>query len=270
MEDLVMRLAVFALVGAASGFLSGLFGVGGGIVRIPIFLWLLPLFGVAHPVVMHVAVGTSIALVLPAAVAATRKQIAFGNLDLSFYRTWAVGIFAGALIGDVLLPHVSTEILTAIFAIFILVVGVYEGFLKGRVAIAKELPHGATKLGVATGVGCVAALTGTAGGTVTTPILQAFGARIEAAIATSSATGLVTGSVGTIGAIVAGWHIPGLPTHSLGYVDLLIFAVMLPTTMFAAPIGVRVGQTLSETLLRRVFTILLFIIAADLILKLVA
>src|SRR5262245_13318014 len=270
MEDLVIRSVVFASVGAATGFLSGLFGVGGGIIRFPIFLRLLPLFGVAHPVVMHVAVGTSIALVLPAAMAATRKQIALGNLDLSFYRTWAIGILVGALIGNVLLPHVSTEILTVIFAIFILAVAVYEGFLKGRLTIAKEPPIGATKLAVATGVGCVAALTGTAGGTVTTPILQAFGTRIEAAIATSSATGLVTGSIGTIGAILAGWQAPGLPTLSLGYVDLVIFAVMLPTTMLAAPVGVRVGQMLSETWLRLAFTVLLFIIAADLVLKLVA
>jgi len=268
LEELALRIVVFALVGAAAGFLSGLFGVGGGIIRIPIFLRLLPLFGVAHPVVMHVAVGTSIALVLPAAVAATRKQIALGNFDLSFYRTWAIGIFVGALLGNVLLPHVSTEILTIIFAIFIFLVAVYEGFLKGRVTNAKQLPRGATKLALATGVGCIAALTGTAGGTVTTPTLQAFGARIEAAIAIASATGLVTGSVGTIGAILAGWQVPGLPSFSLGYVDLVIFAVMLPTTMLAAPLGVRTGHRLSELWLKRVFTILLFIIAADLVLKL--
>jgi len=71
MEDLAMRVAVFVAVGFASGFLSGLFGVGGGIVRIPIFLHLLPLFGVAHALVMHVSVGTSIALVIPSAMAAT-------------------------------------------------------------------------------------------------------------------------------------------------------------------------------------------------------
>jgi uncharacterized membrane protein YfcA len=218
---------------------------------------------------MHVAVGTSIALVLPAAVAATRKQIALGSFDFAFYRTWAIGIFAGALMGNVLLPQVSTELLTVIFAIFILVVAVYEGFLKGRVAIAKELPRGATKLSVATGVGCIAALTGTAGGTMTTPILQAFGAHIQAAIAISSATGLVSGTVGTIGAILAGWRAPGLPPFCLGYVDLLIFAVMLPTTMWAAPLGVRTGHRLSEIWLRRIFAILLFIIAADITLKLV-
>jgi uncharacterized membrane protein YfcA len=94
--------------------------------------------------------------------------------------------------------------------------------------------------------------------------------RIEAAIATSSATGLVTGVVATIGAVVGGWHALGLPAYSLGYVDLAIFAAMMPTIMIAAPLGVRVGHRLSETWLRRIYTVLLFVIAVDLIRKLVA
>lgn len=205
MEDLAMRVAVFVAVGLASGFLSGLFGVGGGIIRIPIFLHLLPLFGVAHALVMHVSVGTSIALVIPSAVAATWKQIGLGNLDLKFYWTWAVGVLVGALVGNVLLPYCSTEILTAVFAVYLIAVGIYEGFVKGHVT-AKLPLEGAVKAAVASAIGCVAALTGTAGGTVATPVLQAFGVRMETAIATSSATGLVTGTVGTIGAVLAGWH----------------------------------------------------------------
>jgi uncharacterized protein len=267
MEDLAMRVAVFVAVGFASGFLSGLFGVGGGIVRIPIFLHLLPLFGVAHALVMHVSVGTSIALVIPSAMAATWKQVGLGNLDLKFYRTWAVGVLVGALVGNVLLPYCSTEILTAVFAVYLIAVAIYEGFVKGHVT-AKVPLDGAVKAAVASAIGCVAALTGTAGGTVATPVQQAFGVRIEAAIATSSATGLVTGTIGTIGAILAGWRAQGLPSYSLGYVDLVVFAAMLPAVMIAAPIGVRIGHLLSEAWLRRTFTILLFIIAVDLIAKL--
>ena len=74
MDGVVERIGVFALVGLGSGFVSVLFGIGGGIVRIPLFVYLLPLFGVAQSVMMHVAVGTSMALVLPSAIAATRKH----------------------------------------------------------------------------------------------------------------------------------------------------------------------------------------------------
>src|ERR1700736_3336356 len=128
MDGIVERIGMFGLVGLFSGFVSGLFGIGGGIVRIPIFIYLLPLFGVAHPVLMHVALGTSMALVLPSAVASTRKQLALGNLDLAFFRTWALGIFIGVLIGTALLPYASTEVLQVVFALFMLTVGGYEGF----------------------------------------------------------------------------------------------------------------------------------------------
>lgn len=254
MDGVVERIGVFALVGLGSGFVSGLFGIGGGIVRIPLFVYLLPLFGVAQSVMMHVAVGTSMAL---------------GNLDLAFFRTWAVGILIGVLVGTALLPYASTELLQVIFAIFMVTVGVYEGFLKDRLVFARTPPQGAKKVGVASAIGCLAALTGTGGGTMAMPILQAFSMKMQAAIAVSSATGLVSGTVATVGAIAGGWHALGLPSYSLGYVDLAIFAAMMPTIMIAAPVGVRVGHMLSETWLRRVYTVLLFVIAADLIRKLV-
>jgi uncharacterized membrane protein YfcA len=254
MDGVVERIGVFALVGLGSGFVSVLFGIGGGIVRIPLFVYLLPLFGVAQSVMMHVAVGTSMAL---------------GNLDLAFFRTWAVGILIGVLVGTALLPYASTERLQVIFAIFMVTVGVYEGFLKDRLVFARTPPQGAKKVGVASAIGCLAALTGTGGGTMAMPILQAFSMKMQAAIAVSSATGLVSGTVATVGAIAGGWHALGLPSYSLGYVDLAIFAAMMPTIMIAAPVGVRVGHMLSETWLRRVYTVLLFVIAADLIRKLV-
>jgi uncharacterized protein len=72
------------------------------------------------------------------------------------------------------------------------------------------------------------------------------------------------------GALVGGWHVRGLPAYSLGYVDFAIFIAMMPTILIAAPLGVRAGHWLSETWLRRVYTVLLFVIAADLIRKLVS
>lgn len=267
MEELVLRVVAFVLVGLASGFLSGLLGIGGGIVRIPIFLYLLPLFGVPHPMVMHVSIGTSMALIIPSAVVATRGQIRIGNLDLKFFRIWAVGIFVGALIGNVLLPHISTEILMAIFALYLFVVGIYEVLAKGRV-IAKAMPHTAADLAAASAIGCVATLTGTAGGSVTTPVLQASGVALKSAIAVASATGLATGSMGSIGAVLAGWHVQSLPPYSLGYIDGIIFVAMLPAILFSAPIGVRTQRFLSETWLRRAYTLMLFVSATDLLLKL--
>jgi uncharacterized membrane protein YfcA len=99
--------------------------------------------------------------------------------------------------------------LQAIFAGFMVTVGVYEGFFRNRMVIAKSARRGAVKLAVAAAIGCLTALTGIGGGT--TPALQAFSVRLEAAIATASATGLVTGAVATTGAVGSGWHARDVP-----------------------------------------------------------
>ena len=269
MDDLVLRIVVFALVGLASGFISGLFGVGGGTVRVPIFIYLFPWIGIAHSVLMHVATATSMALVVPGAISSTRKQYSLGNLDVAFYKTWAIGLLIGVVIGAILLPFGSTEILQTIFAVYILLVGIYTAFGHGWFALGDQPPKGGTKIAIASIVGLVAALTGTGGGTLTTPILSAYKVPLAKAIAISSATGLVTGTVATIGAIVTGFHAQDLPSFSLGYVDLAIFIAMLPTVMISAPWGVRLGHAMNEKTLRLTYAGLLILIGLDLLRRLV-
>ena len=269
MDDLLLRIIVFAIVGLGSGFVSGLFGIGGGTVRVPIFIYLFPWVGIEHAVLMHVAATTSMALVVPTAIAATRKQHALGNLDLEFYKTWVVGLLIGAAVGAILLPYGSTEILQSFFAVYIVLVGLYTAFGEGRFSIGSQPPAGGARIGLASFVALVSTLVGSSGGTLTTPILTTFGLALEKAIAIASATGLVTGTVATIGGIITGWHAPGLPSYSLGYVDLVIFIVMVPTVMISAPWGVRVGNRMSKTVLQRTYAALLILIGLDLLRRLV-
>jgi uncharacterized membrane protein YfcA len=264
-DDLLLRLGVFALVGLGAGYASGLFGVGGGIIRIPVFVYLLPLFGVAHPVLMHMAIGTSISLVIPTSIVATWRQSEAGNLDWSYYRTWAVGIFIGVVAGLLLLPMCSTEALKVIFIVFLTSVGIYVGFVRDDLVLSERLPSGALKVAIAAVIGCFAALTGTAGGTFTTPTMKAFSMPLKRAIALASATGVVTGVAATAGAVIEGWNAVGRPTHSMGFVDLGIFAAMVPTTFAGAALGVRSANSLDKAMLQRSYTIVLFAMAADMI-----
>ena len=145
-------------------------------------------------------------------------------------------------IGLGLLTHFSTEALKAIFIVFLLAVGMYVGFVGDSMRVGHGEPRGGTKLSIAAAIGAASTLTGTAGGTIATPVLTAFGVPLPLAIATSSAAGLLTDAVGTAGAIVAGWNGRHLPVPSLGYVDVAAWAAMTPGIMLAAPLGVRAAR----------------------------
>ena len=270
MDDLLLRIIIFAVVGLASGFLAGLFGIGGGTIRMPIFIYLFPWRGVAHPVMMHVATATSMALVIPSAITSTLKHYKLGDLDLGIFKTWAVGLVVGVVIGSILLPFGSTEILQTLFSIYIVLVGFYIAFNHGRFSLGQEPPKGGKMIGVSSVVGFVAAMTGTSGGTLTTPVLSAFNMKLERAMAISAATGLITGTVAAIGAIISGWNAKDLPSFTLGYVDVAIFLVMVPTVMIAAPIGVSVSHKMNERTLQLVYAILLIAVGIHLLLRLYA
>lgn len=265
MDDLPLRLAVFAAVGLATGYISGLFGMGGGIIRIPVFLYLLPLFGVAHPVLMHVSIGTSLSLVIPISMEAAWTQYKAGNLDVTYYRTWASGIFLGVVLGMAILPFCSTEALKIIFIAFLISVGAYFTFVRDDIVVAHQPPKGPLKIAIATVIGLGAALTGTAGSTFTTPTMKAFEMPIHKAIALASATGVVTGLVATAGSIMEGWNVAGRPGHALGFVDLAIFVAMAPTSLAGAALGVRTANLLSQRALKLGYTIVVFAMAADMI-----
>jgi len=269
MDDLLLRIIIFAAVGLASGFFAGLFGIGGGTIRMPIFIYLFPWLGVAHPVMMHVATATSMALVIPSAITSTRKHYKLGDLDWGIFKTWAIGLVIGVIIGSILLPFGSTEILQALFSIYIILVGFYIALNHGRFSLGKEVPKGGKLVGISSIVGLIAAMTGTAGGTLTTPILSAFNMNLERAMAIAAATGLVTGTVGAIGGIIGGWNAKDLPAYSLGYVDVAIFLVMVPTVMIAAPIGVSVGHKMSKRTLQLSYALLLIVIGLDLLRRIV-
>jgi Sulfite exporter TauE/SafE len=270
MDGIVERIGVFAVVGLFSGFVSGLFGIGGGIVRIPLFVYLLPLFGVAHPVVMHLAVGTSMALVLPSALASTRKQLALGNLELAFFRTWAVGIFVGVLIGTALLPvHLHRDSpghLRALHAHG----GRLRRFSQGSPG---DCASGAARGGQARrgrGYRLLSRVDRNRrrhdGDPDPAGVQRAIGGRDRHCVGNRTGDGhrrhhrrrrrrlAHTESAGVF---------PGLrrPRH---------FCRDAADHLITAPIGVRAGHRLSEAWLRRIFTVLLFVIAIDLIRKLVS
>lgn len=249
--------------GVVSGFASGLFGVGGGIVRIPLFLFLFPIFGVHASVVMHLAAGTSLTLAIPSSVSASRAQYKAGNIDISFLKTWIPGLVLGVVLGLFVMRYVSSRFLVQVFAFIILAVSVQMFFTTKDFKLTSDVPGGIVRSIMAFIIGGSSTMVGLTGGSFTTPALTAFGYSIHRSIAVATAGGLFISVIGTVGSVFNGIHVPGRPVFSLGYVDLTSVVVMAPVVLLAAPYGVKLANRLSQDRLRRVFAVFLFVVSLD-------
>ena len=261
----IIYIASLVAAGLGSGFASGLFGVGGGIVRIPIFIFMFPLFGIHPEILMHLAVGTSLSLAIPSAIMASRAQYKAGKLDLGFLRTWVPGLIAGVFTGIVIMRYASSSFLEVVFAVVIVLAAVHMLFFTERLHLGNEVPKGLKKSLLSYPIGTVSMMMGISGGTLTTPLLTAFNYPIHRCIALSTAGGLFISVIGAIGSAINGIGVSGLPKFSLGYIDLTAVLIMIPTVMLAAPWGVKLANHLSQKKLKKVFAIFMVIVAIDMV-----
>lgn len=160
-------------------------------------------------------------------------------------------------LGSVLAGWVRGPGLTGLFAAVALLVAVHMAFGRPEWRLGQTLPTGAAKIGLAAMIGAVSAMMGIGGGTLTVPLMTLYGTPIHRAVGTASAIGLIIGIPGTIGFALSGWGASGLPPLSLGYVNLLGVALILPASMAAAPWGARLAHRLDTRLLRRAFALFL-------------
>jgi uncharacterized membrane protein YfcA len=254
-------------IGLVSGFGSGLFGVGGGIIRVPIFLALFPALGVDARVAMHVAAGTSLALAVPSSLAAAWRQHRSGNLDASLLRSWVPPQLAGVLLGVALASRLPGHVLASVFGAIMLAVGI-------RMLLQREdsdRVNGPSRTWLrpplAFTIGTAATLAGVSGGAMVTPVLSMLGVSIHRAVATATVASLCVSLVGTTGLAMAGREAQGLPPWSLGFVDLPAFAVIAPMVTIAAPLGVRASNALSKRALSLAFGSVLLVVGAYMLLQ---
>jgi uncharacterized membrane protein YfcA len=254
---LVALAAAMAATGLVSGTLAGLLGVGGGIVIVPVLFNVLPFFGIAEAVQMKLAVGTSLATIIPTSIQSARKHFAKGTMDVALLRSLAPSIALGVALGTVLAIWLKGDVLTALFATVAVLVAVNMATTGAEWRLRESFPAGAPRHGIGGFIGTVSAMMGIGGGTVGVPILSAFGAPMRAAVATASAFGIIIAVPATLGFAWAGWGNPMLPPLSLGYVNLIGVALIVPTSMLAAPWGVKLAHSIPPLLLKRLFALFL-------------
>lgn len=257
----VLFTLALASVGCVSGFLAGLLGVGGGIVVVPVLHIVLSALGYDLDVIGHVAVGTSLATIVPTAVQSMRTHMAKGAVDRDLLRFWAPFVVAGVVLGILAARVLSGEDLTMVFAVIGIAVALHMSFTPEGTHLKDGLPGRPVQGLLATGIGFFSTLMGIGGGTLTVPTLSLCNYPVRRAIGTASVIGLIISVPGAAGFVFNGWGEDGLPPLSLGYVNLPGFVGIVATSLFFAPLGARTAHRMNVAWLRRVFGLFLGITA---------
>ncbi|MEZ5945359.1 MAG: sulfite exporter TauE/SafE family protein [Hyphomonas sp.] len=255
-----------ALAGAAAGLAAGLFGIGGGAIIVPVLYFLFDAMGYSETA-MHVAVSTSLATIILTSARSVMAHNRHGAVDWSIIRSWAPWIVLGALIGMALTGFLSKRALLGIFGSLAFLLSAQLFFGRPTWRIAEEMPKGALRAGLGTGIGALSALMGIGGGTFGVSLMTLYGRPIHKAVATAAGWGVAIGLPSAIVAVIIGWGEEGLPPFSLGHVNLAAFALISLFTVTMAPVGASLAHKLDAARLRRLFAILLALVAARMLWK---
>jgi uncharacterized membrane protein YfcA len=251
--------------GLAAGFVGGLFGIGGGVVIVPALYFVFTALEVDESVRMHVAVGTSLSTIISTSWRSLSTHAKAGAVDYDVLKAWAPWITFGALIGAALAGLASTEVLLIVFGAGLLLIAAQMGFGNPNWRIAQELPKGAARAGVAGGIGVFSAMMGIGGGAFGVTLMTLCGRPIHQAVATASGFGAAIALPATIGYAIAGWGREGLPPYSVGFVSVPGFLALAALTAITAPIGARLAHRLPQLTLKRLFAIVLGVIALNML-----
>lgn len=256
--------------GIVSGIAAGLLGIGGGAVIVPALSNALLLMGYDSEIVQHVAVGTSLAIIIPTGIMSARSHHKRGAVDMNVFKLWAPFIVVGTFIGGLMAGLFSANVLRIVFAVMAFLIAAniifglqtkVMGHLKGS-----SLTHRIS----AFVVGYISSLMGIGGGSLTVPTLVAFGDSMHKAVGTSAAIGVAIALSGTAGFLISGWGVPNLPPLSIGYINIVALVLVGVLAAVCAPLGATLAHKLDQKTLKRVFAVFLVLVGLNMLWKVLA
>ena len=251
-----MEFALYLVLGAIAGILAGLFGVGGGIIIVPVLVFSFTAQGFAPEVLTHLAVGTSLATIVFTSINSIREHNRRGAVQWNLFIWLAPGILAGAAVGGVTAALIQGPILQKIIGVFAICVALQLA-LNLTPKNPRPLPKRPELVAAGGIIGWASAIFGIGGGSVTVPFLGWRSVSSQQAVATSAACGFPIAFAGAVVFMSTGWHESQLPEWSLGFVYLPAVLGIALTSMFFARFGARLAHRLPPLLLKRLFALLL-------------
>ncbi len=268
--EVALMAAVLLIGGAVTGYLAGLFGIGGGGVLVPFLYEAFSALGVEESVLMHMVLGTSFAVMVPTAYRSYRKHLATGAVDTGLLKRLGPWVVGGVLVGSVLASVASGTALKWVWIVFAGALSIKMALGRDDWRLGEELPQGWGLEAAAFAIGLISTLMSIGGGMFFVALLTLYGRPILNAVATSAGFGPMIALPGVLGYVWAGWNAPDLPPLALGYVHVLAAAIVIPASVLAAPYGVAAAHRISKRKLELAFAAFLAVVALRLFISLVS
>ncbi|MEH6726571.1 MAG: sulfite exporter TauE/SafE family protein [Hyphomicrobiales bacterium] len=259
---LIIMVLSMAAAGGVTGILAGLFGIGGGAILVPILIEFLNFQDVAPSVQAHIAVGTSLAIIIPTSIRSFRAHQKRGAPDEALLRNWVIMVPLGVVIASFIVAFVSGEVLKTVFAIVALLIAIKMLFNRAKWSLGEDLPPQPIKGGVGFFIGFISTFMGIGGGNLNNVFMTSYNRPIHQAVATSAGLGVLISVPAAITYVVTGWGNPDLPPFSFGYINLLAFILIMPISMLVAPLGVKMAHGLSKRHMEIAFGVFLILVSA--------
>ena len=252
--------AIYCLIGGVAGVLAGLLGIGGGLVIVPMLMWALAYQGFAPEIIMHMALGTSMASIMFTSISSFMAHHRRGAVRWDVVRSISPGILIGTFLGSCFAALLPTNFLKGFFCIFLFVVAT-QMLIDKKPKASKQLPGMLGLFSMGNLIGALSSLVGIGGGTMSVPFMVWCNIPLHQAIGTSAAIGLPIAVSGTVGYIYNGWHVVSQQHLALGYVNLFALVGIACVSIFTAPFGARLAHKLPVATLKKVFACLLYVVA---------
>ena len=262
---LLPLLAVLLVIGAATGVIAGMLGVGGGIVLVPAFYYMFTAMGFGGDHLMQVCIGTSAATI----VVTSARSVLLHNrklaVDWQILRDWAPFLVLGAVVGVAVAAVLPTTALQAVFGVLAGFAGLYMAFGKPEWRLGPTMPGHPARGVQASLLALFSTLMGIGGGTFGVPLMSLYSLPIHRAVATASGFGILISVPSVIGFVLLA--VPDAPPFSVGAVNLPAFAVIVPMTLLTTPFGVRLAHAMDARPLKRAFALFITLVALNMLRK---
>ena len=264
LNQIIFICSIMVLSAVVVGFLAGFFGIGGGIIMVPILFYIFSFVGMDKSFVMHMAIGTSFLIIIPNSIISTITHMKFKAVDFNLVKTFGVFVMMGVLIGALFAVNSKTSSLVLFFSIMTMIFAIYFLIEKEKINLKPKKINLIYRVMLGFSSGFLSAPMGIGGGVYNTPIFKMFGYPINVAIGSSAAIGFLISIVGAITFASSGSYFNINAPLSLGFLNIPAFLIFVPITTFMAKIGAESVHKFNKRLIGKMFGIYLFIVACRL------